>query len=65
MLSEISQSEKDKYGMISNENNTELTSKIEIGLYRESRLTGRGKQGRRWRDLAKRKKDLWTWTAVW
>ena len=34
VLSEISQSEKDKYGMISNENNTELTSKIETDSQR-------------------------------
>ena len=65
MLGEISQSEKDKYHMISlicgiYEQN-ELTSKIEADLWTESRKTALGVEEVRWRlDRTKREKDSWT-----
>ena len=51
MLSEISQSEKDKYHTIS------LIENMVTDNYG-------GGVGRGWRDLGKRQKDSWTWTTV-
>ena len=65
MLSEISQSEKDKYHMISlicGRNlmkKTKLTRKMGTDSQMDNRMTAEGRI-RVWRDSAKRKKRLWT-----